>query len=686
MGRKVGKGRAGRLKRLVSFAIAAVGTCAVAAVLFLLFLRTQALPAAAVMQTSYIYDVHGEVIDAFNAGENRQVVPLEAISPWLIQAVLAIEDHRFYDHFGVDPIGILRSAAANLKAWKKVQGASTITQQLARNLYLTHERTWERKIREAIYAIQLEMRYGKDDILEQYLNQIYYGHSTYGVQAAARLFFGKDAADLTLAESALLAGVPKGPRYYSPYYDEENARARQRLVLDAMVRHGYISQRQADEAMAEPLAFMPLKRNEPSRAPFFTDYVKQLAQRELGISEQMLRQGGLRIHTTLDLRMQEAAERAVAAHLDAEDDLQAALVAIDPRTGHIKAMVGGVDYARNQFNRALATTRQPGSSFKPIVYLAALESGRFSPVTRYKSEPTLFTYDEGRRTYMPSNFNDKYAHDFIDMRMAIARSDNIYAVNTLLDVGGDTVINTARKLGITAKLDNLPSLALGSFPVSPLEMASAFGAFANQGVLAKSAAILRVEDMKGRILYEHRHAQSRAVDASYAYVLTSLLESVFEPGGTAHRVADRIHRPVAGKTGTTNSDAWMVGYTPELSVAVWVGRDKGGGLSSVESHKAAPVFADFLETALEPVPPKIFPVPDGIVSLYIDPATGLIATDACPESRLEVFVRGTEPVEFCNEHVGGELEEAPFNGFGEDLHETEKEKSWWEQFKRWWGL
>lgn len=683
MGKTAGNGRAGRFRRLVTFAAAAVTAAAAAAVAGLLFLRTQALPAAAIMQTSYIYDVHGDVIDAFNAGENRQVVPLSDISPHLVHAVLAIEDHRFYDHFGLDPVGIARAVWTNLKSGGKVQGASTITQQLARNLYLTQERTWGRKIREAIYALQLEMRFDKNDILEQYLNQIYFGHSTYGVQAASRLFFGKDAKDLTLAESALLAGVPKGPRYFSPYYDEENARRRQRVILDAMVRHGFITRQQADEAMAEPLTFLPLKRDEPSRAPWFTDYVKQILQKELGIDERMLRLGGLKIHTTLDLRMQEAAERAVAAHLDPAGELETALVAIDPRTGHIKAMVGGVDYARSQYNRALTTTRQPGSSFKPIVYLAALESERFSPVTRYKSEPTLFTYDGGRRTYMPSNFNDQYAHDFIDMRAAIARSDNIYAVNTLMDVGGEAVINVARRLGITARLEDLPSLALGSFPVSPLEMAGAFGALANQGVRVQTAAILRVEDANGRVLYEHRPSQVRAVEAKYAYVLTHLLESVFEPGGTAHRVADRIHRPVAGKTGTTDSDAWLVGYTPELSVAVWVGRDRGGGLSAVESHKAAPIFADFLETALEPVPPKIFPVPDGIVSLYIDPATGLIATDECPDSRLEVFVRGTEPVQFCGAHGGRPPAGAPPE---EPLHETEKEKSWWESFKDWWGL
>jgi len=661
----------------IAFALAAFGAAALTA--FLLFLRTQALPAAFVPQTTYIYDARGAVIDTYDAGQNREIVPLSAISPHAVNAVLAIEDHRFYHHPGIDLIGLGRAIFTNLKHMDKVQGASTLTQQLARNLYLNQDRTWSRKIKEAVYALQLEMRYDKDEILEKYLNQIYYGHSTYGIQAAARLFFGKNAADLTLAESALLAGVPKGPRYYSPYYDEENARRRQRIVLQTMASRGFITEEEAERAAAEPLEFRPLAGRRPSEAPYFSDYVRHIAISELGISEKLLNEGGLRIYTTLDLRAQKLAEEAVANHIGGDGELQAALVAVDPRTGHIKAMVGGTDYAKNQYNRALAANRQPGSSFKPVVYLAALAQDRFTPVTRFKSEPTAFTYDEGRKTYMPSNFNDKYAHDYIDMREAIARSDNIFAVHTLMSVGAEKVIEMARRLGIEADLQPLPSLALGAFPVSPLEMASAFGAIANLGERAETVAIERITDSEGRVLYEAKPQKRRVVDAPYAYVLTHLMESVFEPGGTGYRVADMIRRPVAGKTGTTNTDAWMVGFTPELSVAVWVGYDKGRRISPVEAHAAAPIFAEFLEKTLEPIPPKIFPIPKGVVSVYIDPATGKIAGENCPETRLEVFVKGTEPLELCTEH--GE----PSPPLSEENGDQELKRGWWDDLKRWWN-
>jgi 1A family penicillin-binding protein len=657
--------------------------CLVGLIIGFLFLRTQSLPSTTILQTSYILDYHGDVIDSFNSGQNRQVIKLGQMSPHIVNATLAIEDHRFYSHPGIDLQGLARAIYVDIKHMAKVQGASTITQQLARNLYLNHDRTLNRKVREAMYAFQLEMQYDKDTILEMYLNQIYYGHSTYGVQAAARLFFGKDASELTLAESALLAGVPKGPRYYSPYYDEKKAKSRQLTVLKTMVNHGYITQAEADRTAEEPLVYQQLRRDAPSEAPYFTDYIKQLALDELGISEQLMQQGGIRIYTTLDLRMQQAAQASVAAYMDADQELQTALVAIDPRTGYVKAMVGGVDYSKNQFNRSMTRTRQPGSSFKPILYLAALATNQLNATTQYRSEPTLFTYDDGRETYMPSNFNDKYAHDLIDMRQAISRSDNIYAVQTIMNVGPEQVIEMARKLGIGANLQPLPSLALGTYPISPFEMASAFATIANQGLHVKPTAILRIEDSGSRTLYEAKPEKTRAVDAAYAYVLTNLMESVFDPGGTGSRVSAQINRPVAGKTGTTNSDAWLVGFTPELSTAVWVGHDQGRMISSVESHKAAPIFADFMEKALEPVPPKIFPIPAGVVSMYIDPVSGKIATADCPQSRLEVFVKGTEPVELCDEHGDGKLESS-----GEpnaDAHEAHTERSWWGDLKRWWN-
>jgi 1A family penicillin-binding protein len=668
-----------RVKRTISLMFSLFIITTVALFAFLIYLRAQALPAAVILQTSQIVDIHGDLIDSFHSGQNRQIVRLDDVSPHLVQATLAVEDHRFFDHFGIDIKGLARAALVNLKNREKVQGGSTLTQQLARNLYLNHERTWSRKLKEAVYTLQLEMQYSKEEILEQYLNQIYYGHAAYGIQAAAKMYFAKEAKDLTLAESAMLAGVPKGPKYFSPYMSMENAKAQQKIVLQAMVREQLISQEEADRAYAKELSLMPLVGNSPSKAPYFRDYIRYLAIEQLGLDEELFNEGGIKIYTTLDLKAQEIAEDVIDKHLEEGGELQVALIAIDPRNGYVKAMVGGRDYEENQYNRVFSQTRQPGSAFKPIVYLTALHDSGYSAVTRYKSEPTAFTYDSGRKLYTPSNFGNRYPHDFIDLREAIARSDNIYAVHTIMQTGADNVIEMAQRMGIDSPMKPLPSLALGTYPISPFEMASAFGVIANQGVRAEPTAILRIEGPQGRILYEAQPNLHKVVEPAYTYVLTGLMESVFDHGGTASRVSHLIKRPVAGKTGTTNTDAWMVGFTPELATAVWLGYDRGRTISSTESRRAAPIFAEFTERTLEPIPPKIFELPEGVVSVYINPESGKLATEHCPTSRLESFVKGTEPIEFCSLHGGpAPLEEV------EPL-EPVQNGSWWQDLKRWWN-
>lgn len=647
------------------------------------YLRAQPLPVSSVSQTSQMLDLHGQVIDTFHAGENRRSVALDDISHHVIDATLAIEDRRFYEHAGFDLKGVARAVVVNVQSMSARQGASTLTQQLARNLYLSHERTWQRKLKEAVYTAQLEMKYSKDQILEMYLNQIYYGHGSYGIEAAAQLYFGKRASELTLAESALLAGIPKGPKYYSPYMNMKNAKDRQYTILAAMAEGGSITMDEADAAYAELLELKPLDSGQQEGfAPYFRDYVRTVATEKLGIDEKLLYEGGITIYTTLDQSMQAAAEEAVGGGIPASSGQQAALVAIDPRNGYIKAMVGGRDYKTNQYNRVFANTRQPGSSFKPYLYLTAIRSGFMSPVTRFMSAPTVFTYDEGRKTYQPSNYGDKYTGDYIDMRQAIAASDNIYAVNAIMTVGAEKVIETARLLGITSPMKPVPSLALGTFPVSPFEMASAYGIFANAGVREEPTAILRIEDRKGNVLYDAEARSEQVITPAEAYVMTSLLESVFAEGGTAHRVAPILKRPVAGKTGTTPTDAWMVGYTPELAAAVWVGYDKDRLLTAAEAHRAAPIFARFVENALEAVPPKLFPVPEGVVQTYIDPETGRLAADTCPNKRPETFLAGTEPTEVC----GAPADAAPSQG-ADGAGESgpgEKHRSWWENLKRWW--
>lgn len=651
------------------------------------YIRSQALPASTVSQTSQMLDIHGNVIDTFHAGENRRSVPLPEIAHTVIDATLAIEDRRFYDHSGFDLKGMARAVVVNVQSMSTRQGASTLTQQLARNLYLTHERTWQRKLKEAIYTAQLEMNYSKDEILGMYLNQIYYGHGSYGIEAAAKMYFDKHASELTLAESAMLAGIPKGPKYYSPYMNMKNAKDRQYVILEAMKEGGSITAEQAAAAYAEVLDFQPLGSSEQEGfAPYFRDYIRNVAVDKLGIDEKMLNEGGITIYTTLDQNVQAAAEEAIKKGMPASSEQQAALVAIDPRTGYIKAMVGGRDYKMNQYNRVFASTRQPGSSFKPFLYLTALRSGFMSPITRFKSEPTVFSYDEGRKTYEPSNYGDKYAGDYIDMRQAISGSDNIYAVNTIMTVGADNVIETARSLGVTSPLASVPSLALGTSPVSPFEMASAYSTFANAGTRVEPVAILRIEDRKGNVLYEAKPREEAVITPAEAYVMTSLLESVFDEGGTAHRIAATIKRPVAGKTGTTSTDAWLVGYTPELAAAVWVGYDRDRKLTVAEAHRAAPIFANFIEGALAAVPPKYFPIPEGVVSVYIEQETGKLAAAGCTGTRrMETFLAGTEPTELCGNAAAEDAGEAG-GGSGGDAGgaKTEKHRSWWQDLKRWW--
>jgi 1A family penicillin-binding protein len=657
----------------------------VAAGVLLGYLYNKPLPPIADDIRSKLLDSRGNVLTTFTTdGRSREPVALNQIAPQLIQATLAVEDRKFYDHSGFDLKGMARAVLANLEAGKRTQGASTLTQQLARNLYLTHEKTWTRKSKEAVYTMQLEMKYTKDEILNMYLNEIYYGHGAYGIEAASRMYFGKAAADLSLAESAMLAGIPKGPTYYSPYTHLENAKKRQNIILSAMVEVGDITEVQAKAAAQEPLSFKPQGQKDTTvLAPYFRDYVRGLVIDTLHISSDELELGGLNVYTTLDPDMQQAAEDAVDKEMDAGSELETALVSIDPRTGYIKAMVGGKNYRSNQFNHALATTRQPGSSFKPIMYLTALSSKTMTGLSVFNSQPTLFHYDNNRKTYQPKNFGDKYLGE-INMRQAIAASDNIYAVNTIMKIGADKVAEMAASMGINSPLQSVPSLALGTSPVSPLEMASAFAVIGGGGMKLPSTAILKITDSKGNLIYEAPQVQGeKVVEPAAAYVLTRLMEGVFESGGTGNRVASIIKRPVAGKTGTTDTDGWMVGFTPELSTAVWVGYDKGRDITTSDGRRAAPIFAEFTEKALANVPPKIFPIPDGVVSVYINPQSGKLATAACPEKELETFISGTEPTEYCDQHgTGGEP--LPAEGSPGTADPVKEDHSLWNDIKRWW--
>ncbi|MED0757298.1 PBP1A family penicillin-binding protein [Aneurinibacillus thermoaerophilus] len=638
--------------------------------LFILYLRSQPLPETTINETTTIYGTDHSVIATLYKGENRVFLPLSQIPKYVQQASVAIEDRKFYEHPGFDIKRIAGAALTDLRHMNKREGASTITMQLARNLYLSLDKTWTRKFKEAILTIQLELNYTKPQLLEMYLNQIYYGHAAYGIQAAAKTYFGKNASELTLAEASMLAGLPKGPRFYSPFRDMKAAKSRQRIVLQAMVSEGYITQQQADAALAEPLKLAsPESIKGQTIAPYFRDYVVKQAKEKYGIDEELIEHGGLKIYTTLDPVMQQKAESAVHKYLPKDRPLQAALVAIEPQTGYIRAMVGGRDYKESQFNRALAR-RQPGSSMKPALYMAALENG-FTPLTKIKSEPTVFTFGNDE-TYIPRNFGEQYAHDYITMGEAIARSDNIYAVQTHLAIGPDKMVTMAKRLGIDSPLKPLPSLALGSYPVTPLEMTRMFATIANQGQKIEPLAIVKILDREGKLLVEAHPQVQQVVSRENAFILTHMLEKIFAPGGTAHRVSPLLHRPVAGKTGTTDYDAWLGGFTPQLAASVWVGYDDNRRIDNfADGRQAVPIWADFMEQALTGKPAAVFPVPPGVVPAYIDTASGKLAGKDSRNPELMYFIPGTEPKEYY---------EAPKQ---EKYEEPKKEKSFWDKLKFW---
>lgn len=639
-----------KIKRLVKiFVFLSLTGCA--ALLFLiLYLRSQPLPVAAIEQTTTIYASGGEVLGTIHHGKNRMVVPLREISPHLLHATVAMEDRRFWNHYGLDLLRTAKAVYIDLIHMEKRQGASSITQQLARNLYLSLEKTWERKIKEALLAIQLELNYSKEEILEMYMNQIYYGYGAYGAETAAQTYFGKRAKDLTLAESAMLAGIPKGPTYYSPFADFAKAKSRQKLVLQAMQREGYITAEEAERAYREQLDFASQEeRKKPELAPYFQDFIATLAKEKYGIDEELFRRGGLKIYTTLDIHMQKKAEEAIAKHMPKDNpELQTSLVAMDPQTGEIKAMVGGRDYTKSQYNRVFSK-RQPGSSFKPFLYLTALENG-YTPLTMMKSEPTVFTY-EGGKTYVPRNFGDHYPNDYISLQQAIATSDNIYAVKAIEQLTPSKVVETAKRAGIQSPLQPVLSLALGTSLASPYEMTAGYATIANGGKRVTPIAILKIEDDRGNVLVEEKPKQEQAFSPVSTFLLTTMLQTVFEPGGTAYRVAHQLNRPVAGKTGTTDYDAWLSGYSPQLVATVWVGYDSNKKVNAVDARLAAPIWADFMEGALQGQPPSWFEIPEGVTSVYINPQNNKLATEDCPEQRLMFFRTGTQPQEYCTLHL-----------------------------------
>ena len=717
------------------------------------------LPSLARLQDyhpSLITKVYGEtrqVMGQFYV-ERRILTPFPDVPQQLINAVIAVEDTRFFDHPGLDFWGILRAAWTNVKRGGKIEGASTITQQLARSLFLSPERTFQRKIRELILALKMELVLTKEQILEMYLNQIYFGHSAYGVETAALTFFDKTVSELTLPESAFLAGLPKAPATYSPYKHYALAKQRQEHVLGRMAAAGFITKTQARKAIDTALSF---KRQGVERtAPYFLEDVRQRLVNEFG--ETLVYQGGLHVFTTLSLELQRLAEKSVTKGLreldkrqgwrgvlrhedqpavlpddpsavvpefgeiveglvvDASDEhvtvlahgvigtislsdmlwakrrlpqgasvteaevvpvtsatqlvrrgdvievslqsavndkiqfqldqtpvVEGALMAIDPRTGAIRAMVGGYNFERSQFNRARLAIRQPGSAFKPIIYATALNQG-MSPASRVLDAPVVYAQEEPGKTWKPENYEKRFFGP-VTLREALRHSRNVATVRLLERVGVHEVIQFSRSLGIHSPLNANLSLALGSSSVTLQELTSAYGVLANQGLALAPYTISLVHDQEGRTLAQHVFEPSQVVSKETAYLITHMMMDVIQ-NGTGKR-ARFIGRPLAGKTGTTNGfrDAWFVGYAPNLVTGVWVGFDSVEPLGKVESgaHAALPIWTHFMSRALNTLPVQTFSIPEGIQFVEIDRKTGALVNEPTQDTTTEIFAEGTVP-------------------------------------------
>lgn len=642
------KWRDGRLRSGLIAAVAAALLLAAVAVFVL------PLPEPTIPSETRVLDVNGAIVGRLFV-QNRIEVPLDRMAKDLPNAVVAVEDTRFYRHRGIDIIGIGRALVRDIMARKIVEGGSTLTQQLAKNLYTSGRRTIARKIYDAVLAIKLETRYTKQEIMGMYLNTVYLGQGTYGVETAAQTYFGKSAADLTLAESALIAGLIRSPEYYNPYRDLQVAIDRRNLVLARMAEQGYISKARADQASREPVKLAGLKPL-ASEAPYFVAYVvEQIKARHPEIAGDLYT-GGYEIRTTLDLKMQRAANNAFKNGFTRSDkdekgvpQPEGALVAIDPRNGHIRALVGGRDYALTQLNRAYQTFRQPGSAFKPFLYTAVIDSG-YTEASTQVCEPVSYPSGKPGAPYEPKDYGSQpYHYAPMTIQRGIQISDNVTAIKWASQIGPKAIATYAHKMGITSQLEESLPLALGTSVVSPLEMCTAYCPLANGGLAVQPLSILKITDKYGNVIEENRPSVQRVISEQTVYIVTHMMTSVFEPGGTGARLASIINRPAAGKTGTTNDqrDAWFMGFTPDLVCSVYIGYDDPSkSLPGYGGTLAGPIWANFMAGALSDVTPRDFPEPSGLEHATVCQVTGLLANPTCP-AHDAVFLSGTAPTETC---------------------------------------
>jgi penicillin-binding protein 1B len=603
--------------------------------------------------------------------EKRRIVKFDDIPPEMKNAILAAEDRRFFSHIGFDPVGVLRAAVVDLRARKQGQGASTLTMQLARTLWLDNARTWRRKVAESLITLHLEQKLSKREIFEYYANSIYLGQrgsfSIHGFGEGAQVYFGKDLQEITLPEAALLAGLVQSPNMRNPFRYPDRAKTRRNTVLGMMREAGFINDNEYERAIETPLKLVG-EEVESSDAPYFVDLVNDELLTEF--QDRDFQDSSYRVYTTLDMDLQRDAMAAVRLGMAEVDgiikkrkshgpspEVQCALVALDPHTGAVKALVGGRNYGMSQLDRVLAR-RPPGSVFKPFVYTAAMETGLtdtgegvLTPVTTLMDEPTTFYYDD--RTYSPGNFKDKF-YGNVTLRFALTHSLNIPTVKVAEKVGYRTVLDLARKAGMTIDAAPTPAIALGSVGVTPLEVAGAYTIFPNDGIWVKPNYLTQIRDQRGTAIYTYTPETRAVLDPRIAFLMTNLLEDVLQTGTGAGVRARGFTLTAAGKTGTSH-DAWFAGYTSKLLCVVWVGYDDYRDVKIEGAKAALPIWTEFMKRAhthREYRRVTGFEPPEGLVSAEIDPLSGQIATNACPRVQTDYFIAGTQPIEACRLHGG----------------------------------
>jgi penicillin-binding protein 1A len=635
--------------------------------------------------SSQVYSIDGQIIDNFHY-KNRTIVPFHKFPEYLVQSLLATEDRRFYGHWGVDIFAGFRAFLVNLMHFRIVQGSSTLTMQLSRNLYFGLARTWTRKIKEILTAIQIERTYSKREIIEMYLNVNFFGSNAYGIQSAAQTYFSKNAENLTIEECAVLIGLLRAQSAYNPITNPQRALLRRNIVLHSMLEEGYLTKSEYDSLKQIPLQLKPASEQKKI-APYFTEYIR-LQMNQLQDSLQVnVYEDGLRIYTTLDTRIQRFMDKAVQTvmpefqrrvrnksslmqRLNIKSDsaltdsmfnelttVQIAFLCLDPHSGHILAMIGGRDFERYKFNRAVQAPRQPGSAFKPFVFTAAMDNG-YTPADEFLNQPFVLINDDGTR-WTPHNYENDVS-GLMSLREALARSKNLVTIRLIQEIGPSLVTDYAKRMGITTRLRPVPSLALGSSEVYLLDMVSAFSVFADNGIHFNPISILRIEDKTGNVIYQNRSPGREVLRRETAYIMNNLLQGVVNYGtGYSLRRDYQLTIPIGGKTGTTNeyTDAWFIGFTPNLSAGVWVGFDDPQlslGRNETGSLAALPFWGQFIKTVYDSLqfPLTQFDVAPNVINLKICKETKKLATPLCPQTIDEMFIMKYAPTEECDIHTG----------------------------------